>query len=104
MSKLITEQCLEHPKFQQLVSSRGRMNLIFSLIIIIGYGIFVLGMAYAPELMSQPISPTGSITYGIAMGLFMIVTGVVSSGIYIRWANQKCDPLKQELLNELDYE
>jgi len=104
MSQLKTEECLNHPKFKKLVASRGRISLLFSLIIFMGYSIFVLGMALAPELMSMTLSSDSSITYGILLGIVMIITSMVSSGIYMRIANQSFDPLKQELLIELDHE
>jgi len=104
MSKINTEEFLNHPKFKQLVSSRGRLSFIFSLMIFIGYGVFVLGMAYAPGWMATPMSAGSSITLGLVIGVFMIVFGMISSGLYMRIANRKFDTLKQELLKEFDYE
>lgn len=104
MTDIKTEECLNHPKFQQLVASRSRLSILFSLIIFVGYGIFVIGMAFTPDLMSEPLSAGSNITYGIFLGILMIIAGVVCSGVYMAWANKSFDTLKQELLDELDYD
>ena len=104
MSKIKTEEFINHPKFKQLVSARSRLSVQFSLLVFVGYSIFVLGMAYAPGWMSTPMATGSSITYGIVIGVFMIIFGMVSSGLYMKVANQKFDVLKQQLLKEFDYE
>lgn len=104
MSKSLTEACLAHPKFKQLVRYRGRLSFIFSLLIFVGYGIFVIGMAYFPSWMATPIVANSSITYGILIGLFMIIFGVLISWLYMILANRDFDVLKQQLLEEFDYE
>ncbi len=104
MSKSITEACLGHPKFKLLVRSRGRISFIFSLLILVGYSIFVLGMAYFPAWMATPIITGSSINYGILIGLFMIIFGVLSSWLYMRLANRDFDVLQQQLQEEFDHE
>jgi len=104
MSKIKTEEFLNHPKFKQLVSARSRLSLSFSLFIFIGYSIFVFGMAYAPSWMATPMSSESSVTYGIVIAIFMITACMVSSGIYMKIASQSFDVVKQELLKEFNYE
>jgi len=104
MSKINTEQYLQHPKFKQLVSDRSRLSVSFSLLICIGYGIFVIGMSYFPAWMSTPTSDGSSISYGIMMAIFLIIFGVLCSGLYMKKANNEFDSLKRELLEELDNE
>lgn len=104
MSDPKLQACLNHPKFKQLVASRGRLNRMFSLVIFIGFSIFVLGMAFAPALMSVTLSADSNISYGILFGIFMIILGVVTSGVYMRLANKGFDVLQQQLLKELNHE
>lgn len=104
MSQSVTEKCLAHPKFKQLVRTRGRFSLLFSLIVTAGYGIYVLGMAFAPGFMSSSMEEGHSMTYGILIALLVIISGMVSSGIYIWWSSRKFDVLKAELLKDLGYE
>lgn len=104
MSQIETEKCLNHPKFQQLIRAKGRFSLLFSLIITLGYGIYVLGMSFAPGLLSRPLEHGGSVTYGIMIAVMVIISGMVLSGIYTLQANKKFDRLKRELLKDLGIE
>ena len=104
MSQSDTEKCLAHPKFQQLVQVRGRFSLVFSLIITVGYAIYVLGMAFAPGFMSSSLTEGSSLTYGIVIAVLVILSGMICSGIYTWWANRKIDGLKRELLKDLGHE
>ncbi len=104
MSQLETEKCLNHPKFKQLTRARARFSLYFSLAIAIIYGIYVLGMSFAPDLMARPVTDGGSMTFGILIAMLGIINGVICSGVYTWWANRKFDVLNQELLKELGHE
>lgn len=104
MSHSKTEECLAHPKFKQLVHARSRFNILFSLIITLGYAVYVLGMCFAPGFMSRPLTQDGTMTYGILIAILVIISGMVCSGIYTWWANRNFDVLKQELLKDLGYE
>ncbi len=104
MSQSETEKCLANPKFKQLTQSRGWFSLIFSLIITVGYSVFVLGMSYAAGFMSSPLTEGSSMTYGILIAVLVIIIGMVCSGIYTWWANRHFDVLKVELLKDLGHE
>ncbi|MCK5424205.1 MAG: DUF485 domain-containing protein [Emcibacter sp.] len=104
MSQSVTEKCLAHPKFKQLIHDRSRFSWMFSLIIVVGYGFYVLGMAYAPGFMSSPLREGSSMTYGILTALLVIISGMVCSGIYTWWSNRNFDELKAELLEDLGHE
>lgn len=99
-----TEKYLNHPKFKQLVEARHRFSRLLSLIIILGYGVYVLGMSFASGLMAETLREGGSITYGLLIAVLVIFSGMISSGLYIWWANKTFDTLKQELLDDLGHE
>lgn len=104
MSQSKTEECLNHPKFKQLIRARQKFCLLFGSIIVLGYCIYLFGIAFAPKLLGQPIVTGGSITYGIFIAMMVITIGIVSSGIYMWWASQKFDVLLKELLKDLGHE
>lgn len=103
MSQDPTERCLQHPKFQQLVRARGRFSWIFTLIILLGYGIYVLGMSFTPGFMAAPIQDGGHVTYGILIAVLVIVNGMVCAGAYTWWANRRFDALRKELREDLGH-
>jgi len=99
-----TEKCLHHPQFKQLIRARGRFSLVFSLMILLSYGLYVLGMCFAPTAMAQPFEEGGSMTYGILMAVGVILWGMICSGIYSWWANRHFEAIKHALLKDLGYE
>lgn len=104
MKQSETEKCLAHPKFRQLVRARGRFSLLFSVVVTLGYAVYVFGIAFAPAVMSRTIEDGGSMTYGILGAILVIIAGMIFSGIYIWWANRHFDVLQQDLLKDLGYE
>lgn len=104
MSEPLTGKCLAHPKFKELVRTRGQFSFYFTLIIVIGYGIYVLGMAYAPAFMSKVTFEGGTMTNGILIAILVILSGMFCAGFYTWWANRKFDVLKAELLKDLGHE
>ncbi|NOZ66040.1 MAG: DUF485 domain-containing protein [Alphaproteobacteria bacterium] len=104
MSPSETEKCLNNPKFKKLTRARANGNILFSLIILVGYGIYVLGISFTPAFMASPVASGSSLTYGILIAVLVIVSGMVCSGFYVWWANRKFDVLKQDLLKDLGHE
>jgi len=61
---------------------------------------FVLLVAFAPDLLTRPISATSVIPVGMLVGVGVIVASVVLTGIYVYRANSTFDPLIQEIIQE----
>ena len=52
-----------------------------------GYLLLMLGVAYAPHLLAQPVFEGSLLTVGMAGGIFAILLLIVVSAIYTRWRN-----------------
>ncbi len=100
MSADLYEQVKNNPKFHQLVSKRARLAWGLSSIILLMYFSFILLIAFLPEFLGQPISATSLITMGIPVGLFIIVTSFLLTGIYISKANKEYDQITQQIIDE----
>lgn len=87
-------------KFHQLVARRSRLAWGLSLIIFAVYFSFILLIAFAPEILGQPISSGSLITIGIPVGVFIIVMAFVLTGIYVWKANSVFDLINQEIIDE----
>ena len=59
---------------------------------------FILLVAFAKASLGTPI--TGVTTIGIPIGLFVIVSAFVLTGIYVRKANTAFDDLNRQILEE----
>jgi uncharacterized membrane protein (DUF485 family) len=80
------------PRFKELVRKRERFAWILSAIILL--------IAYGPQVLGAKISPGSSITWGIPLGVGLIVSAFVLTGIYVRRANGEFDDLNNAILKE----
>ena len=86
------EKIEQDPNYQELVRRRSSLGWTLSLIMLIIYFGFILLVAYAPKFLGTPLG-TGVTTIGIPIGLFVIVSAFLLTGIYVSKANSKYDPL-----------
>ncbi len=98
------QKCLDHPKFKQLAKTRGRLSMLFGLIVTLNYGLYVLAISFLPNFMARSWNEKSSVTYGIVFAVFVIVSGMLAAGIYTWWANRKFDVLRNELMKDLGHE
>ena len=100
MSTDLYEHVKNNPKFHELVVRRSRLAWGLSSIILVIYFAFILLIAFAPEILGQPIYDASSITVGIPIGVFIILSVFILTGIYVRKANKDFDQVIQELIRE----
>ncbi len=80
------------PKYQELVRRRSSLGWTLSLIMLVIYFGFILLVAFDPN-SSACRSAAGVMTIGIPIGLFVIVSAFVLTGIYVSKANSTYDAL-----------
>lgn len=100
-----TEQSALSPEVRRIHESaafaelrRRRQGLAVRLTVamcVIYYG-FILAIAFAPKVLATKIH--GVITLGIPVGLGVILSAIVLTGIYVRRANGEFDRLTAEAL------
>ncbi|GEC55621.1 uncharacterized membrane protein (DUF485 family) [Bradyrhizobium japonicum] len=91
------EQIEQDPNYQELVRRRSSLGWMLSAIMLIVYFGFILLVAYAPHFLGTPMG-TGVTTIGIPIGLLVIVSAFLLTGIYVSKANSKYDPLIREIV------
>ncbi|BAN47028.1 DUF485 domain-containing protein [Metapseudomonas resinovorans] len=91
----------ENPRFQELVSKRERFAWILSAIMLGLYLAFILLIAFEPQLLGARVSPDSPVTWGIPIGVGLILSAFVLTGIYVRRANGEFDRMNQEILKEV---
>ena len=74
------------PLFRELVDKRTRFAWQLSAAMLVIYFGFIAVIAFAPKVLGMPIGG-GVITVGIPVGLFVIVSAFVLTGIYVARAN-----------------
>jgi uncharacterized membrane protein (DUF485 family) len=81
-----------HPKYQELKAKRTHFGWWLTLAMMVVYYGFILLVAFGKPFLSQRIG-SGVMTWGIPIGLLVIVFTVLITGIYVRRANGEFDEL-----------
>jgi uncharacterized membrane protein (DUF485 family) len=101
MQKDIVERLRNNPKYHEMVSKRSRFGWMMAILMLVVYYAFIMTIAFAPEVLGQPISNTSVITVGIPIGLGVIVFAFLLTGIYVYRANTVFDRMNEELKKEV---
>ena len=88
------------PRFKELVAKRERFAWILSAIMLGLYSGFIFLIAYGPHVLGAKISPESPITWGIPIGVGLILSAFVMTGIYVHRANGEFDDLNNAILKE----
>jgi len=103
MTPQMIQQIKNNPKYQELVSKRSRFAWTLSLIMLFVYYAFIMTIAFSPELLGQSIGDS-VITWGIPVGIFIILLSFALAGVYVRRANGEFDALTIEIKEEFEKE
>ncbi|OBU03181.1 DUF485 domain-containing protein [Morganella psychrotolerans] len=101
MSESIYQKVENDPRFQELIRKRSRFSWTLSIITLVLYVSFIFLIAFDPQWLGTPISDGLTITRGIPVGVGLIVSAFVLTGIYTFRANGEFDRLTAEILNEV---
>ncbi|MBC3363845.1 DUF485 domain-containing protein [Pseudomonas sp. SWRI154] len=88
------------PRFKELVRKREKFAWILSAIMLGLYSGFILLIAYGPHILGAKMTPESTITWGIPIGVGLILSAFVLTGIYVRRANGEFDDLNNAILKE----
>jgi uncharacterized membrane protein (DUF485 family) len=89
----------QNPKFAELVQQRNALARALTVAMLVIYFGFILLVAFAPGFLAIKIGTVTTI--GIPLGLLVIVSAFVLTGIYVAKANTSFDRLNDELLREV---
>jgi uncharacterized membrane protein (DUF485 family) len=90
-------QKLKHdPNYHELVKSRSRFGWTLTALMMVVYYGYILLIAFDKEFLATKTG-TGVMTWGMPIGLFVIVFTVLITGVYVRRANSKYDALTKAI-------
>ncbi|CAA6802510.1 MAG: Putative membrane protein, clustering with ActP [uncultured Sulfurovum sp.] len=101
MTKETVNEIKNNPKYQELVTKRSKFGWTLSIIILVVYYAFILFIAFSPETLGTKISPDGMMTWGIPVGIAIIIFAFTLTGIYVKRANSEFDGLLNDLKADL---
>jgi uncharacterized membrane protein (DUF485 family) len=90
----------ESPEFAELRSRLRRFVFPMSAAFMLWYLGYVLLASYAPEVMAIPLF--GHINVGIVVGLLQFATTFVITGLYVRYADARLDPVAESIRTRME--
>ncbi|MEY4591202.1 MAG: hypothetical protein RIR18_97 [Pseudomonadota bacterium] len=117
----INEKIQANPKFQKFVSMRNGYSIIMTVLMIVVYFGYILLIAFNKEWLATKLVPavtqvtsnpeTGeaittiisagtATSYGIPLGVGVIVFTILLTNIYVRRANTEFDTINAEIIKE----
>lgn len=90
-----------NPKYHELVSKRSKFAWTLAAVMLVIYYGFILIIAFDKEFLAQSLW-TGSVTtVGIPVGVGVILSAFLLTGIYVFRANAEFDRLTREIKEEV---
>jgi uncharacterized membrane protein (DUF485 family) len=90
----------ESPEFAELRSRLRRFVFPMSAAFMLWYLGYVLLASYGPEVMAIPLF--GHINVGIVVGLLQFATTFVITGLYVRYADARLDPVAESIRTRME--
>lgn len=84
------QRIAEDPRYEALIARRGRFTWTLSILMMAVFFGYILLIAFDKALLARPIGG-GTTTLGIPIGIGVILTGILLTGLYVRRANRDFD-------------
>lgn len=90
-----------HPRYQELVCSRKCFASNLTAIMLVIYFGFILVIAFAPQWLGTPVAEGATTTLGMPIGVIIIISAFVLTGIYVAKANTRFDALTKAIREDM---
>jgi uncharacterized membrane protein (DUF485 family) len=97
MDDLALKRIQDDPNYIQLTQARRSFGWTLSIIMLVIYYGFIALVAFAPSVIGINIG--GSITFGLLLGVAVILSAIILTGIYVWRANAQYDALTKAIVN-----
>ena len=88
-------QLLDDPDFKDLVARKNTISINLTIATLIIYYGFILLIAFKRTLFGSKV--VGNVTFGVFLGIGVIIACFILTGIYVRWANRNYDAMVARL-------
>lgn len=86
-------------KFHELVAKKSRQSWSLAALMLLVYYSFILVIAFFPEWLGTPLSQNSILTWGLLIGIAIILFTFAITGIYVHRANNLFDTLMQDVID-----
>lgn len=94
------EKIKSNPNYQELVKTRSSLGWTLTWITLAIYLGFILLIAFDKPFLATKLGANTVMTIGLPVGLFVIISAFVITGIYVRKANATFDELNRKVVEE----
>ena len=95
LSDTHVDRIRRNPDFIELTRSRKAFGWTLTIVMLLIYYSYVTLVAYNKPLIAQPLF--GAITVGLVMGIGVILSAIILTGVYVLRANGKYDELSRRI-------
>ncbi|MBX3594815.1 DUF485 domain-containing protein [Sphingomonas sp.] len=99
MDEELLERVARDPRYIRLVRERARFAWTLSAIVVTAFAAFILVIALDKPLLATPVGDL-VMSWGIPVGLALIVLAIASIALFTTRANRRFDPVMAEILAE----
>ena len=100
MASELTRRIERNAQYQQLIKARNALGWSLTLLVFAAYYGFILIVAFDKSLFATPIAAGMTTTWGIPLGIGVILLTVLLTAIYVRKANHDFDPALKQILEK----
>jgi len=90
---------LDEDAFRKLVRAKWTISLVLTAFILVIYFGFILVLAFAKDVLTAKIGT--HLTLGLPVGLGVILSACVLTGIYVYWANRTYDASVRDIIRSM---
>jgi uncharacterized membrane protein (DUF485 family) len=94
----VVERVRSNPKFAELIRKRNKYSWTLAVLMLIIYYGFILVVAFAKPLLAIKIGAT--VTLGFPIGIGVILSAIIITGLYVLKANGEYDMLTRQIVEE----
>lgn len=98
--QVLIDQIKNDPQFQELVRKRKTFAWILTILMLTIYFGFVLLIAFDKQLLAKSLSG-GVTTVGMPLGVAVIVSAFILTGIYVFRANGQFDDMTKKIIEKV---
>lgn len=102
MDKETVEQIQNDPDYKELLSKRTGFAWTLSIVMLVLYYAYILVIAFDKQLLAKPVSEGSLMTWGVPVGVALIVIAFALTGIYVKRANTEFDALVKRIKNKVE--
>lgn len=104
MDKETVERIQNDADYKELISKRTGFAWMLAIVMLVLYYAYILVIAFDKQLLATPVSEGSLMTWGVPVGVALILIAFALTGIYVKRANTEFDALVNNIKKKVEGE